>query len=159
MRVVIAEDAVLLREGLTRLMAEFGHEVVASLADATELSDAVDRLTPDVVVTDVRMPPTNRDEGVRAAIELRAARPGFPVVLLSQYVEERYATELIAGDASGLGYLLKERVADVRPSSNRWSGWPMAAPPSTPRWCRSSWSGPARTRWPPSPPGSGRRWG
>jgi DNA-binding NarL/FixJ family response regulator len=114
MRVVIAEDAVLLREGLSRLMVEFGHDVVASLADATELSDAVDRLTPDVVVTDVRMPPTNRDEGVRAAIELRAARPGFPVVLLSQYVEERYATELIAADASGLGYLLKERVADVR---------------------------------------------
>jgi DNA-binding NarL/FixJ family response regulator len=114
MRVVIAEDAVLLREGLTRLLTEFGHEVVASLPDATGLLAAVDEHQPDVVVTDVRMPPTNRDEGVRAAIELRTVRPRFPVVLLSQYVEERYATELIAADASGLGYLLKERVADVR---------------------------------------------
>jgi DNA-binding NarL/FixJ family response regulator len=113
-RVVIAEDGVLLREGLTRLLAEFGHEVVASLPDATGLAAVVDDLGPDVVVTDVRMPPTNRDEGVRAAIELRTARPRFPVVLLSQYVEERYATELIAADAAGLGYLLKERVADVR---------------------------------------------
>ncbi|MEZ5412159.1 MAG: response regulator transcription factor [Acidimicrobiales bacterium] len=114
MRVVIAEDSVLLREGLNRLLSEFGHDVVAALPDATELLAAVDEHGPDVVVTDVRMPPTNRDEGVRAAIDLRAARPGFPVVLLSQYVEERYATELIAADASGLGYLLKERVADVR---------------------------------------------
>jgi len=114
MRVVIAEDSVLLREGLTRLLTEFGHEVVAALPDATELLPTVEEHGPDVVVTDVRMPPTNRDEGVRAAIDLRAARPGFPVVLLSQYVEERYATELIAADASGLGYLLKERVADVR---------------------------------------------
>lgn len=114
MRVVIAEDSVLLREGLTRLLTEFGHEVVAALPDATELLPTVDEHSPDVVVTDVRMPPTNRDEGVRAAIDLRAVRTGFPVVLLSQYVEERYATELIAADASGLGYLLKERVADVR---------------------------------------------
>jgi len=114
MRVVIAEDSVLLREGLTRLLTEFGHEVAAALPDATELLPTVEEHGPDVVVTDVRMPPTNRDEGVRAAIDLRAARPGFPVVLLSQYVEERYATELIAADASGLGYLLKERVADVR---------------------------------------------
>lgn len=114
MRVVIAEDSVLLREGLTRLLTEFGHEVVAALPDATELLPTVNEHSPDVVVTDVRMPPTNRDEGVRAAIDLRAERTGFPVVLLSQYVEERYATELIAADASGLGYLLKERVADVR---------------------------------------------
>jgi DNA-binding NarL/FixJ family response regulator len=114
MRVVIAEDSVLLREGLTRLLSEFGHEVVAALPDATGLLPTVEEHGPDVVVTDVRMPPTNRDEGVRAAIDLRAVRPGFPVVLLSQYVEERYATELIAADAAGLGYLLKERVADVR---------------------------------------------
>ncbi len=114
MRVVIAEDSVLLREGLARLLVEFGHEVVASLPDATGLLAAVGQHEPDVVVTDVRMPPTNRDEGVRAAIDLRAVKPGFPVVLLSQYVEERYATELIAADARGLGYLLKERVADVR---------------------------------------------
>lgn len=114
MRVVIAEDSVLLREGLTRLLSEFGHDVVAALPDATELLPTVEEHGPDVVVTDVRMPPTNRDEGVRAAIDLRAIRPGFPVVLLSQYVEERYATELIAADAGGLGYLLKERVADVR---------------------------------------------
>lgn len=114
MRVVIAEDSVLLREGLVRLLAEFDHEVVAALADASQLLATVRALEPDVVITDVRMPPTQLDEGVRAAIELRAALPGFPVVLLSQYVEERYATDLLAANANGLGYLLKERVADVR---------------------------------------------
>jgi DNA-binding NarL/FixJ family response regulator len=113
-RVVIAEDSVLLREGLVRLLAEFDHEVVAALADASQLLATVRALEPDVVITDVRMPPTQLDEGVRAAIELRAALPGFPVVLLSQYVEERYATDLLAANANGLGYLLKERVADVR---------------------------------------------
>ena len=114
MRIVIVEDSVLLREGLVRILAEYGHEVCEQLGDATRLLTAVDEHRPDLVIADVRMPPTFTDEGLRAAIELRAARPGTPVLVLSQYVEERYATELLGGgDAAALGYLLKERVADV----------------------------------------------
>jgi DNA-binding NarL/FixJ family response regulator len=112
-RVVIAEDFALLREGLARLLADDGHEVVASVAEAEELLRAVERHQPDLVITDVRMPPTHTDEGLRAALVLRATRPGVAVLVLSQYVEERYASELLAGDTSGVGYLLKDRVADV----------------------------------------------
>lgn len=114
MRIVIAEDSVLLREGITRLLAEYDHEVVDALGDASRLIASVQMHTPDLVIVDVRMPPTHTDEGLRAAVELRAARPGTPVLVLSQYVEERYASELIAGGTAGVGYLLKERVADVR---------------------------------------------
>ncbi len=114
MRIVIAEDSVLLREGITRLLAEYDHEVVDALGDATRLVDAVTEHDPDLVIVDVRMPPTHTDEGLRAAVDLRGRRPGTPVLVLSQYVEERYATELIATGTAGLGYLLKERVADVR---------------------------------------------
>jgi len=113
MRVVIAEDSVLLREGLTRLLAEAGFDVVAAVADAEQLLRAVGAHLPDVVVADVRMPPTHRDEGVRAALVIRQRWPKTAVLLLSQYVEERYATELLAGDTRGVGYLLKDRVADV----------------------------------------------
>ncbi len=113
MRVVIAEDSVLLREGISRILAEYGAEVVAGLGDATRLLRTVQELNPDVVIADVRMPPTHTDEGLRAAIELRRVRPNTPVLVLSQYVEERYATELLADSTVGLGYLLKERVADV----------------------------------------------
>jgi len=113
-RIVIAEDSVLLREGLTRLLAEYGHEVVAAESDATQLLAVVHEHTPDLVVLDVRMPPTHTDEGLRAAVELRSVRPGTPVLVLSQYVEERYASELLALGTVGVGYLLKERVADVR---------------------------------------------
>jgi len=113
-RIVIAEDSVLLREGLTRLLAEYGHEVVAAESDATQLLAVVHEHTPDLVVVDVRMPPTHTDEGLRAAVELRSVRPGTPVLVLSQYVEERYASELLALGTVGVGYLLKERVADVR---------------------------------------------
>ena len=114
MRIVIAEDSVLLREGLTRLLAEYGHEVVAAESDATQLLAVVHEHTPDLVVLDVRMPPTHTDEGLRAAVELRSVWPGTPVLVLSQYVEERYASELLALGTVGVGYLLKERVADVR---------------------------------------------
>lgn len=113
MRVVIAEDSVLLREGLTRLLAEAGFDVVAAVPDAEQLLRAVGAHLPDVVVADVRMPPTHRDEGVRAALVIRQRWPKTAVLLLSQYVEERYATELLAGDTRGVGYLLKDRVADV----------------------------------------------
>ncbi|MEU3446867.1 response regulator transcription factor [Streptomyces thermolilacinus] len=119
MRVVIAEDSVLLREGLTRLLTDRGHEVVAGVGDADALVKTVDALAadgtpPDVVVADVRMPPTHTDEGVRAAVRLRKDHPRIGVLVLSQYVEERYATELLAGNSRGVGYLLKDRVADVR---------------------------------------------
>lgn len=113
MRVVIAEDAVLLREGLARLLADGGFDVVATVDDAIGLVATVDRDRPDVCVVDVRMPPTHTDEGIRAAIEIRARWPGTAVLVLSQYVEERYATELLSGDTRGVGYLLKDRVADV----------------------------------------------
>ncbi len=114
MRIVIAEDSVLLREGITRLLAEYDHEVVDALGDATGLLGSVMAHEPDLVIVDVRMPPTHTDEGLRAAIEVRSVRPATPVLVLSQYVEERYAAELIAGGTAGVGYLLKERVADVR---------------------------------------------
>jgi DNA-binding NarL/FixJ family response regulator len=113
MRVVIAEDSVLLRAGLTRLLAEHGEEVVATVADGDALVDAVDRHRPDLAIVDVRMPPTFTDEGLRAALLVRQRHAGIGILVLSQYVEERYATELLAGEPAGLGYLLKDRVADV----------------------------------------------
>jgi DNA-binding NarL/FixJ family response regulator len=114
MRVVIAEDLVLLREGLSRLLADRGFDVVAAVDNGDELVAAVERLRPDVAVVDVRLPPDYRDEGVRAALEARRRVPGFPVLVLSQYVERTYASELIADEAGAVGYLLKDRVADVR---------------------------------------------
>jgi DNA-binding NarL/FixJ family response regulator len=113
MRAVIAEDAVLLREGLARLLAEAGFEVAEVVSDGEALLRAVERHQPDVCVVDVRMPPTFNDEGVRAALVIRRQWPDVAILLLSQYVEERYAVDLLAGDSRGLGYLLKDRVADV----------------------------------------------
>ncbi|MCO5177952.1 MAG: response regulator transcription factor [Thermomicrobiales bacterium] len=113
MRIVIAEDSVLLREGLNRLVADAGHDVVASVASGPELVEAIDRERPDVSIVDVRMPPTFRDEGLRAAIAARDRVPLTPILILSQYVEERYAGELLESGAAGVGYLLKDRVADV----------------------------------------------
>jgi len=113
MRLVIAEDSVLLREGLTRLLAEAGHDVVASVDDAEEFLRAVEAEQPDAVVVDVRLPPTFTDEGLRAALVVRSTWPGVGVLVLSQYVEERYATELLSGRPQGVGYLLKDRVADL----------------------------------------------
>ncbi|TDC51297.1 response regulator transcription factor [Actinomadura sp. KC345] len=113
MRVMLAEDSTLLREGLVRLLAEEGHEVAAAVADGDALLAAVAAGPPDVVVVDVRMPPTHTDEGLRAALEIRARWPDVGVLVLSQYVERRYATELITTAATGVGYLLKDRVAQV----------------------------------------------
>lgn len=113
MRIVIAEDSVLLREGLNRLVADAGHDVVASVASGPDLVEAIDRERPDVSIVDVRMPPTFRDEGLRAAIAARDRVPLTPILILSQYVEERYAGELLESGAAGVGYLLKDRVADV----------------------------------------------
>lgn len=113
LRVVLAEDSVLLREGLAQLLRAEGFDVVAAVGDADALLGAVAADPPDLVITDVRMPPTFTDEGLRAAIVVRAQHPGTAVLVLSQYVEERYAADLLGGRATGVGYLLKDRVADV----------------------------------------------
>ncbi|HEX7135038.1 MAG TPA: response regulator transcription factor, partial [Iamia sp.] len=114
MRIVIAEDSVLLREGLIRLLVDAGEEVVGTAGDAEEAMAVIEAERPDIVVMDVRMPPTHTDEGLRAAIRAREQWPEIAVLVLSQWVEERYATELLAGSTTGVGYLLKDRVADVR---------------------------------------------
>ena len=113
MRVVIAEDSALLREGLVRLLEDRGYEVAVAVADADSLLAAVAEHHPDVVVTDIRMPPTHTDEGLRAAAELRKHHPEVGVLVLSQYIETTYATALLAGNAGGVGYMLKDRVADA----------------------------------------------
>lgn len=113
MRVILADDSVLLREGLTRLLDDAGHEVVAAVGDAAALLDAAELHRPDVAVIDVRMPPTHKDEGLRAALEIRERLPGVGVLVLSQYVEQHYAARLLASSTEGLGYLLKDRVSEV----------------------------------------------
>lgn len=110
---ILAEDSVLLRAGLARLLTDEGHEVVAAVGDGTALLAAVAADQPDVVVADVRMPPTHRDEGLRAAVEIRTRWPAVGVLVLSQYVERRYAVELLTTRGDGVGYLLKDRVAEV----------------------------------------------
>lgn len=113
MRVIIAEDSVLLREGLVRLLTHDGIDVVASVGDARALLEAVPVQRPELVIVDVRMPPTHTDEGIRAALQLRREDPALAVIVLSQYVEERYAVDLLTGETRGVAYLLKDRVADV----------------------------------------------
>lgn len=112
-RVVLAEDGVLVREGLVGLLTRFGHDVVAAVDDAAKLKQAVSAHDPDLVVTDVRMAPTFSDEGLVAAIELRQANPELPVVVVSQYIEATYAGELLDSGTGGFGYLLKERIGEV----------------------------------------------
>jgi DNA-binding NarL/FixJ family response regulator len=113
MRIVIAEDAALFRAGLVRLLQDDGHQVCAAVADGGALLAAVAEHQPDVVVADIRMPPTYTDEGLRAALELRQTHPGTAVLVLSQYIETTYAARLLQGSPAGVGYLLKDRVADV----------------------------------------------
>lgn len=114
LRIVIAEDAALLREGLVHILARAGHQVAEALDDATGLADAVDRHRPHVLVTDVRLPPTHTDEGLRAALAIRADHPGLPVLVLSQYIAHSYAAQLLESSTDGgIGYLLKDRVAHV----------------------------------------------
>ncbi|HEX6651139.1 MAG TPA: response regulator transcription factor [Thermoleophilaceae bacterium] len=113
MRVVVADDSVLLREGVVRLLEENGFEVVGQAGDADDLIRKVRAHKPDVAVVDIRMPPTNTDDGLRAALEIRAELPDTGVLVLSQYVEEGYALDLVGESAGGVGYLLKDRVADV----------------------------------------------
>jgi DNA-binding NarL/FixJ family response regulator len=112
-RVVIAEDLTLLREGIAALLTDCGYEVLASVGDGDALLAALEQHCPDLALVDVRMPPTQTDEGVRAALEARRRWPGLAILILSQYVEERYAYDLLADGARGVGYLLKDRIADV----------------------------------------------
>jgi len=113
LRVAIAEDSVILRDGLVQLLVDRGFVITAAVADAGALRDAIGRERPDVVVVDIRMPPSFTDEGLRAAIELRREYRGLSILMFSQYIETRYAEELLGNDAAGIGYLLKDRVADV----------------------------------------------
>ena len=113
MRVILADDSVLLREGLARMLADSGFQVAAQVGDAAALLAAVDADPPDVCIVDIRMPPTNTTEGLEAALQLRVRHPSVAVLVLSQYVETRYAMELLARGADGVGYLLKDRVGDV----------------------------------------------
>jgi DNA-binding NarL/FixJ family response regulator len=114
MNVILAEDSVLLRAGIARLLSDAGMTIVAEADDGETALTAVELHQPDIVVMDVRMPPTHTDEGVRAALTIRRRYPKIAVLVLSQYVEQYYASELLAGDNAGVGYLLKDRVADVR---------------------------------------------
>jgi len=112
-RLILAEDSTLLREGLVRLLAEEGHDVLAAVGDGEALLREVERHRPDVIVVDVRMPPTHTDEGLRAALEVRRRWPAVGVLVLSQHVEKTYATQLLGADSAGVGYLLKDRVSRV----------------------------------------------
>jgi DNA-binding NarL/FixJ family response regulator len=113
LRVAIAEDSGLLRAGIARLITDAGHKIVAEVGDGRSFLKAIEKELPDVAVVDVRMPPGFKDEGLKAALEARRRKPGLPVLVLSQYVEERYGRELLESGAEGTGYLLKDRVADV----------------------------------------------
>lgn len=113
MRVLIAEDSAVLRDGLSELLTHRGHDVVGTVGDGIALVERARQLEPDVAVVDVRMPPTYSDEGLRAALELRSTNPAMGILVFSQYVETKYASELLANGANGVGYLLKDRVADV----------------------------------------------
>ena len=113
MRIVVGEDSVLLREGIVRLLSDAGLDVVGQAGDADDLVRKVSAHRPDVAVVDIRMPPTDTDDGLRAAVEIRRRLPGTGVLVLSQYIEDGYALELVGGSAEGTGYLLKDRVADV----------------------------------------------
>ena len=118
MRVILADDAALVRQGLARLLEDNGFDVVAELGDADQLLSCVSRLRPDLVVVDIRMPPTHTVEGLIAAIDIKHNHPRVGVMVLSQHLETRYAVQLLSGDAGGVGYLLKERVADIGEFAN-----------------------------------------
>ena len=135
MRVVIADDSILVREGIASILSRAGIDVVAQVDSPDELLDEVDAHVPDVAIVDVRMPPTQTDEGLRAAHEIRARHPQIGIVILSQHVEVGIATRLLAETPEGLGYLLKDRVSNVDDLRRRpASASPTAARRSTPRW-------------------------
>ena len=147
-RVVIAEDSVLLLAGLTKLLESAGFEVAATAGDADGLLAAVEREQPDVVIADVRMPPTHTDEGIRAALVIRAQWPDIAILVLSQYVEERYAADLLSAQHRTASATCSRTGSPTWPSSStRCAGSRRAAPRWTPRWWRSCWCAGAATRW------------
>jgi len=146
---VIAEDSAILRDGLVQLLIDRGFVVTAAVGDAEELHKSVERDDPDVAIVDIRMPPTFTNEGLRAAIELRQSHEGLGILLFSQYIETRYAAELLAHDAAGIGYLLKDRVADVSDFVDALVRVGRAARLSTLKSSPSSWA--RRAGPPPSP--------
>ena len=149
LRIVVADDAVLLREGLVRLLTEDGHQVVAAVGDGPALVEAVLEHRPDVSVVDVRMPPTHTDEGLRAAITARAQLPGAPTLVLSQYVEVSYAGELLADGSGAVGYLLKDRVAKVEEFLDALDRVARGATVLDPQVVPNCWPGSGgTTRWP-----------
>ena len=157
MRVVIAEDLALLRDGLARLLRDNDFDVVAAVADGEALVQAVIEHEPDIAVVDIRLPPEFRDEGLRAALRAREQVPGTAILVVSQYVEHAYAAELLADPGAGVGYLLKDRIMHVASSSRLSAGLPAAAPPSTRRSSHNSSPAAARTvRWNVSPRASSR---
>jgi DNA-binding NarL/FixJ family response regulator len=135
-RIVIAEDLFLLREGLVRLLSAHGFEIAAAVASAPELLEALVEQRPDVSIVDVRLPPTQTDDGLRATLQARTRVPGLPVLVLSQYVEQLYARELLADQAGGVAYL-RTGCSTTRHSPRPSAPWPRAAPCSTPRWWAS----------------------
>src|SRR5215218_2589305 len=157
-RVVLAEDDVLLREGLASLLERSGFEVVGQAGDAAQLLALVAEQAPELVVVDIRMPPTHTAEGLDAARQIRQQHPETAILVLSAHVEVDHAMELLAS-GRGVGYLLKTRVTTWRSSSTPWSGSPRAGRWWTRRWWPSWWTpAAAMTRWPPSAPGSARCW-
>lgn len=153
---MLAEDSVLLREGLIGLLGRCGHEVVAAVGDAEALLVAVEEHSPDIVLTDVRMPPGFQDEGLHAAVRLRERRPGLPVLVLSQYVQRAYASELLdSGDGTGVGYLLKDRVGQVEQFVDALCEVADGGRSWTPKSYASCCAG-AVIRWSGSPRASGR---
>lgn len=137
LRVLLAEDSVVLRDGMVELLGARGCEVVATAETAPELLAGVAEHRPDVAVVDIRMPPTHTDEGIRAAVEIRAKTPEVGILVFSQHIETAWASRLLAGGAAGIGYLLKERVARPPSSWPRCTGSPKGAWRSTPRWSPS----------------------
>jgi len=159
MRIVIADDAVLLREGAARLLEEAGFEVVGQAGDADDLMRKVRAHKPDVAIIDVRMPPDNSDDGLRAAVSIRQELPEVGILLLSQYVEDRYIGELLAGGTEGVGYLLKDRVAEVREFVDAVVRVAQGGTALDPEVVASCWAAAAsRTCSRGSPHGSGRSW-
>ena len=144
---VIAEDSVLLLAGLTKLLDSAGFEVAATAGDAAGLLAAVEREQPDVVIADVRMPPSHTDEGIRAALVIRSQWPDIAILVLSQYVEERYAADLLSANTRGVGYLLKDRVADVTEFLDALRRVAPAEPRWTRRWWPSCWCAGAGIPW------------
>ena len=138
LRLVLAEDAALLREGLVGILEKAGHEVVAAVGDADALLAYTAHARPDAVITDIRMPPDHGDEGLRAAAAIRAEQPDVAIMVLSAYVADAYVAELLdSAPGGGIGYLLKDRVGHVRSSWTASTGWPPARPWSTRRWSAS----------------------